>query len=440
MVTPVTVDLSDPELLRDPFRGYSRLREQSPMVQVVHGDRGSSLWIVTRHADVRVVLNDRRFVNDPANVPGMEIEDARAEVFRAMGIDDDHAPYLLRSVLDADGDDHLRLRRLVSRAFTARRVTALLPRVGEIVGRLLDRLPDRASPPDGVVDLLEHFAYPLPITVICELVGIPEEDRERWLQWSRALMRSHETGHFTAAIRGIVDHVEELVARRRAEPADDLLTALIGVHDEDGGVLSEFELVTMVLTIVLAGHETTAHLIGNGMVALLTHRDQLDLLRADPATLLPRAVQELMRWCGPVQAARVRYATEDVEIGGRRLRKGSPVMASLVSANFDPRRFADPHRLDITRQPDGGHETHLGFGHGLHYCLGAALARQEAEVAFAGLLDRYPGLSLAVPPESLDRIPMPGTWRLAALPVRLTSPPAAHPSAVTSGAASPTGT
>jgi cytochrome P450 len=420
MAAPVTVDLLDPELLRDPFRGYSRLRERSPMVQVVDGGRASSIWLVTRHEDVRLVLNDRRFVSNPSNVPGMEIEDTRAEVFRRMGIDDEYAPYLLRTVLDVDGEDHLRLRRLVSRAFTPRRVAALLPRVREIAGRLLDRLPGLASPRDGVVDLLDHFAYPLPITVICELVGIPEEDRGRWLGWSRALMRSHETEHFTTAIRGIVDHVEALVARRRDEPADDLLTALLRARDEDGAVLSEFELVTMVLTIVLAGHETTAHLIGNGTAALLTHRDQLDLLRADPAALLPRAVHELMRWCGPVQGARFRYATEDVEIGGRKLRKGSKVIANLVSANFDPRRFADPHRLDITRQPDGRSETHLGFGHGLHYCLGAALARQEAEVAFGALLDRYPDLSLAVPPEKLDRVPVPGAWRLASLPVRLT--------------------
>ncbi|GLZ11538.1 cytochrome P450 [Actinomadura sp. NBRC 104425] len=423
MTGPVTVDLMDPELLRDPFHGYSRLRERSPMAQVVYGDRGSSLWIVTRYEDVRLVLSDRRFVNNPGNVPGMRIQDQRTEIFRKMGIDDEYAPYLLRSVLDADGDEHLRLRRLVSRAFTARRVAALLPRVREITGELLERLPEAVSPRDGTVDLLEHFAYPLPITVICELVGIPEEDRGRWLGWSRALMRSHETRHFTAAIRGIVDHVGELVARRREEPADDLLTALIGVHDEDGAVLSEFELITMVLTIVLAGHETTAHLIGNGTVALLTHPDQLELLRSDPAALLPRAVHELMRWCGPVQGARFRYAAEDVEIGGRKLRKGSPVMASLVSANFDPRRFDDPHRLDITRQPDGRRETHLGFGHGLHYCLGAALARQEAEVAFGALFDRYPDLCLAVPPEDLERIPMPGAWRLSALPVRLSPAP-----------------
>ena len=421
MTAPVTVDLMDPDLLRDPFHGYSRLRERSPMAQVVYGDRGSSLWIVTRYDDVRLVLGDRRFVNNPGNVPGMRIQDQRTEVFRAMGIDDRYAPYLLRSVLDVDGDEHLRLRRLVSRAFSARRVASLLPRVREITGELLDRLPERASPQDGTVDLLEHFAYPLPITVICELVGIPEEDRGRWLEWSGALMRSHETENFTEAIRGIVDHVEALVARRREEPADDLLTALIGVHDEDGSALTEFELVTMVLTIVLAGHETTAHLIGNGTVALLTHRDQLDLLRGDPAGLLPRAVHELMRWCGPVQGARFRYAAEDVEIGGKILRKGTPVMASLVAANYDPRRFDDPHRLDITRQPDGRGETHVGFGHGLHYCLGAALARQEAEVAFGALFGRFPDLSLAVPPEDLERIPTPGTWRLSTLPVRLTS-------------------
>ena len=203
---------------------------------------------------------------------------------------------------------------------------------------------------------------------------------------------------------------------RREEPADDLLTALIGGQDEDGAALSEFELVAMVLAIVLAGHETTAHLIGNGVAALLTHADQLELSGYAKRTgtdedddVPPRcAVDELMRWCGPVQGARLRYAAEDVEIGGRKLRKGSPVMPSLVAANFDPRRFPDPHRLDVVRQPDVREETHVGFGHGLHYCLGAALARQEAEIAFGALFARYPGLSPAVPLDGLERIRNPG--------------------------------
>ncbi|MFC4911483.1 cytochrome P450 family protein [Actinomadura gamaensis] len=416
---PVTVDLLDPDLLRDPFAGFSRLRELSPMVQVTYGSAGTPLWLVTRYEDVRKVLGDRRFVNSPANVPGLGLEDVRAEAFRGMGIEDEYAAYLLRTVLDADGDDHLRLRRLVARTFTARRVQELQPRVRNITAGLLDRLPVR----DGVVDLVEDFAYPLPITVICELVGIPADDRGRWREWGRALMRQDDPGGIGAAVAGIVHCVEDLIGRRRVEPADDLITALIRVHDEDGSVLSGFELVTLVLAIVLAGHQTTAHLIGNGVLALLDHPDQLALLRSDPSGRMAGAVHELMRWCGPVQATRFRYATEDVEIGGKILRKGSPVMASLVSANFDPRQFEDPHRFDITRQPDGRRESHVGFGHGLHYCLGAALARQEAEVAFTALLARFPEMSLAVPRDRLSRTSVPGTWQLASLPVRLGAQP-----------------
>ncbi|MFC5185103.1 cytochrome P450 family protein [Actinomadura harenae] len=416
MTEPVTVDLMDADLLSDPFLGYSRLRERSPMVQVAFGGAGSPLWLVTRYEDVRAVLGDRAFVNSPANVPGLGLKDVRETTVRSMGVADEYAPYLLSTVLDADGEDHLRLRRLVARTFTPRRVQEMLPRVQEITGDLLDRLPVR----DGVVDLVEHFAYPLPITVICELVGIPEEDRGLWREWGAALLRQDEPEGIGAAVAGIVDYVTELVGRRRAEPADDLLTALIRVHDEDGSALSGFELVTLVLALVLAGHQTTAHLIGNGLVALLDHPDQLKRLRADPSGLMPGAVHELMRWCGPVQSTRFRFAAEDVVIGGRILRKGSPVMASLVSANFDPRRFDEPHRFDITRQPDGRREAHLGFGHGLHYCLGAALARQEAEVAFTALLERHPHLSLAVPGDDLDRARMPGVWQLRSLPVRLT--------------------
>ncbi|RFU41710.1 cytochrome P450 [Actinomadura logoneensis] len=405
----------DSDLLRDPFRGYSRLRELSPMVQVAFGGRGSPLWLVTRYEDVRAVLGDRRFVNSAANVPGLGLKDVRATTVRSMGIPDRYAPYLLSTVLDADGEDHLRLRRLVARAFTPRRVQQLRPRVRALTGDLLDRLPVR----DGVVDLVEHFAYPLPITVICELVGIPEEDRGLWRTWGGALLRQEEPEGIAGAVAGIVDYTAELVGRRRADPADDLLTALIRVHDEDGSVLSEFELVTMVLSLVLAGHQTTANLIGNGLLALLDHPDQLARLRADPEGLMPGAVHELMRWCGPVQSTRFRFATEDLVIGGRILRKGSPVMASLVSANFDPRRFEDPHRFDITRQPDGRREAHVGFGHGLHYCVGAALARQEAEVAFTTLLERFPEVALAVPRDQVDRARLPGVWHLGSLPVRL---------------------
>ncbi|GAA3114244.1 cytochrome P450 [Planomonospora alba] len=414
---PDTVDLADPALLRDPHGAFARMRERAPLVRAVLPDAGTPVWLATRYDDVRTVLGDTRFVNDPAHVPGTDVSGIRERLIRARGIPPEYARYLLDGILDADGDDHLRLRRLVSRAFTARRVAELRPRVEEITEGLLDRLAAAAE--DGVADLMEHLAYPLPITVICELVGVPEPDRPRWREWGRTLfsMRPVEMG---AVVRDMVEHIQELIARRRAAPADDLLTALIRVHDSEDGRLSDTELVTMVLTLVVAGHETTAHLIGNGTAALLAHPDQLALLRREPE-LMPRAVGELMRWCGPVLMARMRYAAEDVELAGVPVRRGEAVMAVLAAADRDPREFGEPDRLDITRETDGRRERHVGFGHGLHYCLGAALARQEGEVALAALLRRFPGLALAVAPEELERErqQLPGMWRLARLPLRL---------------------
>ncbi|GII80130.1 cytochrome P450 [Sphaerisporangium rufum] len=407
-----TIDLTDPRLMRDPFGGYGRLRERAPLARGRFTGRGTPVWLVTRYADVRMVLADPRFANDPANVAGLDAAGIRARELAARGVPAEYARYL-DSVLDVDGADHLRLRTLVSRAFTRRRVGALRPRVEQITEDLLDRLPDGAA--GGVVDFLEGFAYPLPITVICELVGIPEPDRPRWRQWGRALIEMRPGG-VGAVLAAMVGHIRELIEHRRAAPADDLLTALIRAHDQGGDRLSDTEMVTMVLTLVLAGHETTAHLIGNGVAALLAHPGQLAALRADPG-LLPGAVHELIRWCGPVHATRLRYATCDLEIGGMPVRRGEAVMAMLVGANHDPREFDDPARLDITRRPGG--DAHAGFGHGPHYCLGAALARQETEVALAALLRRFPGLTLAVPYERLERQLMPGAWRLARLPLRL---------------------
>ncbi|MBG0816688.1 cytochrome P450 [Planomonospora sp. ID82291] len=408
-------DLTDPALLSDPYGGFARMREQAPMVRGAFPGAAAPVWLVTRYDDVRTVLGDPRFVNDPAHVPGGDVQNIREQVIRARGIPPEYARYVLDGILDADGEDHVRLRRLVSRAFTARRVAELRPRVAAIADDLLDRLPGTAE--DGVADLIEHVAYPLPITVICELVGIPQEDRPRWREWGAALFTPDPAG-FGAVLRDMVGHIEELIVRRRAAPGDDLLTGLVHVHDEDGDRLGDAELVTMVLTLVLAGHETTAHLIGNGTAALLAHPGQLALLRREPE-LMPRAVHELMRWCGPVHLARMRYAAEDVGIGGLTVRRGEAAVAVLAGANRDPRVFADPDRLDITREPDGRRETHVGFGHGMHYCLGAALARQEGEVALAALLRRFPDLALAVAPEDLPRRPLPGMWRLARLPVRL---------------------
>ncbi|GAA3755147.1 hypothetical protein HDA32_004229 [Spinactinospora alkalitolerans] len=406
--------LTDPELLTDPYGTVARIRERGAAVRARFMD-GSLIWLFTRDAEVRTVLNDPRFVVDPASVPGHRAPNTRVDVMRAMGITEDMIPYLTEGMLDRDAPDHTRLRKLVSRAFTVRRVSELRPRVEEITEGLLDALPAHAE--DGVVDLVEHFAYPLPITVICEMVGVPEEDRPLWLEWSHALfsMRPEE---IEPTMWAMVDHIRGMIERRRAAPSDDLLDALIRVQDDDGDRLSETELITMVFTLVIAGHETTAHLIGNGTAALLTHPDQMALLRGDPG-LLPAAVHELQRWCGPILMTRLRYAAEDLELGGVRLSAGEPVQAMLVGANRDPRHFSDPERLDLMRRPPGCGEQHVGFGHGAHYCLGAALARQEAEVAFGALLRRHPDLELGVAEQDLEWQPVPTMRRLVRLPVRI---------------------
>ncbi|MEQ3550872.1 cytochrome P450 [Pseudonocardia nematodicida] len=407
--TSEPVDLTGPELTADPYGGYARLREQAPTVSAsMFG--APPMLLVTRYADVRTVLTDPRFVNDPASA-GEGPGGIREAMTAQLGIPEDLVDYLARSILNADGDDHTRLRKLVSRAFTVRRVSALRPRVEEITAGLLDALAR-----EDTVDLVEAFCYPLPITVICELVGIDEPERPQWHEWGR-VMSSMDPARTPVALREMVDHVHDLISRRRADPADDLITGLVQAQDDDGDRLSDRELVTMIIALVVAGHETTAHLLSNSVVSLLAHPGRLAALRADPAGW-PAAVNELMRLRGPVQFAQVRYATEDVELGGTTIAAGTPVIPAILSANTDPREFDDADGLDLARETGRG-EGHLGFGQGPHYCLGAALARQEAEVALRALFERFGDLRLAVPASDLVWVPRPGFSRLAELPVRL---------------------
>jgi hypothetical protein len=408
---PMTAtDLMSPEMLANPYTGYGRLREQAPVLQGTFLGR-TPVWVVTRYADVRAVLGDpEAFANDPASVPGNSAVDVRQQGMEAMGVPADLVHYLTDSIISADGADHTRLRKLVSRAFTVRRVANLRPRVEEITADLLDALAAAEQP----VDLVEAFAYPLPITVICELVGIPEADRAGWHERGRVLV-SMDTTRIPTALREMVEHVLDVIARRRAQPADDLLSELVRVQEAEGDRLSDDELVTMVLSLVIAGHETTAHLISRAVIALLTRPDQLELLRADPA-LWSGAVTELMRRIGPVQSASVRYATRDVEVGGVPIPAGSGIQPVLVSANSDPREYPDPDRLDVTRRSERG-EGHVGFGHGPHYCLGAALARQEGEVALKALFERFPDLRLAIEPDELEWAKVPGMRRVLGLPL-----------------------
>jgi nocardicin N-oxygenase len=310
-----------------------------------------------------------------------------------------------------DGVDHTRICRLVSATFTARRVEALRPRAQEIVDSLLDEM-ERHGPP---VDLVEMLALPLPITMICELLGVPYDDRHRFRGWADTFMTS---GGFTVeevmdAHERLAQYLAEMIAERRREPTTDLLGALVAVRDTDGDRLSEDELVRLAIAILVAGYETTASQLGKFMLCLFERPDQLALLRERPE-LVPSAVEELMRYVPLSSGTSIAHlATEDVEVGGQLIRSGEAIMASGAAANRDPAVFRDPERVDVER--DDGFQ--LGFGHGPHFCLGAHLARMELQVALATLLRRFPTLTLAVAPDEVRWKTTSSVWGLEELPV-----------------------
>lgn len=410
-------DLSDPEFATHPFRVIERIRDAGGIVPGRFID-GSEVLLVVGDQDVRSVLSDRRFVMDPAHVPGGDTVNRREYMMHKLGIRPDLISYLTDTVLDKDGVDHIRLRKLVSRTFTARRVAELRPRIRRTTEELLAALPQHADS-DGTVDFLAHFAYPLPITVIGDLVGIPDQDRARWRQWSDQLVGFDRTdpSQINDAMSAAVAHTKHMIAERRTTDHDDLLGALVHTRDEDGDRLTESELITLVFTLIIAGYETTAHLIGNGTKALLDHPDQWRMLRAD-RELIPAAVHEMLRYGGTALFTRPRYAAEPVELNGTGITTGTAVIAIIGGANRDPRVHQDPYRFDITRRRGKRGEAHTAFSHGLHYCLGAALARQEGEVAFDALLSAYPHLSL-VPGRPPQQQVTPGALRLTELPVGL---------------------
>ncbi|WP_433273024.1 cytochrome P450 family protein [Actinosynnema sp. CS-041913] len=385
-MTVYEIDPTDPSVLLDPFTAYDKAREEGPLARMQLPGMGK-MWIVTRHEDAKAVLGDPRFAPNASSYP------------RLPGIPE-HCLRYLRTMSEMDGPEHVRLRRLAAPAFTARRAAAFRPRVERIVGDLLDALPS------GEVDLLARFARPLPMDVICELVGIPEFDRPQWREYGAAVVGGFGQA-FLDAVPRIVEGALAAVARRKEEPGDDLISDLL--HGDDDRY-SDAELVTLVWHLVLAG-QTPTNLIANAVATLFDHPEQLAALRADPS-LLPRAVEELTRWVGPQLLTTPRYAKEDVDFDGVVVRQGEPVTVAIVAANRDPRVFTDPDRLDVTRAEAG----HLGYGHGPHFCLGAAFARTQTEVALSALLTRFPDLAPAGTPE---RAPDGGTWRLASLPVTL---------------------
>ncbi|TXC94801.1 cytochrome P450 [Streptomyces sp. ISID311] len=368
-------------LLDDPYAAYAALREAGPVHRITGAD-GSPAWLVTRYDDVRSALADPRLSLDRRHAgPGG---------YRGFAL----PPALDANLLNMDPPDHTRVRRLVVKAFTAGRVETLRAPVRRVADELLDAMAEA-----GRADLIADYAGPLPITVICDLLGIPQRDRRDFLAWSDALITpdpSRPEG-MKQAIGAMLEFYTGLIAAKRAEPGDDLLSDLIAVRDDapaaDGSDrLTEDELTSLAFLILFAGYENTVHLIGNAVLALLDHPDLLRQLQQNPAEL-PTAVEEFLRYDGPGPLAIRRFPTQDVEIGGVRIPAGDSVLLAIASANRDPARFPAPDALDRGRDLSG----HLAMGHGIHYCLGAPLARMEAVTALEALLGRFPELRLDVP-------------------------------------------
>ena len=375
----------DPLSRRDrqyPYDVYRDVRLKDP----VHRMRVIDGWGLTRYEDVDKVLRDhRRFSNGGRSFTGLGPE----------------------TLLDLDPPDHTRLRSLVSKAFTPRSVTKLTPRIDEIIEELLDDIGER-----GRFDLMEDFAFPLPVIVIAEMLGVPPEDRAQFKDWStdiaitvEPIIPDHLAARLEKSTTELFEYFEGIIADREKSPQDDLLSALIAARDE-GDRLSHDELLGTLVLLLVAGNETTRNLIGNGMFALLKNPDQLQLLRDSPE-MIDDAVHELLRYDPPVQLDG-RLVTEDVEIGGKRLRANDRVISFIGAANRDPEAFENPDVLDITRPK----KSHLSFGRGIHYCLGAPLAILEGKMAILALLDRFPTMRLVADPTYNDVLVLRGVSEL----------------------------
>jgi cytochrome P450 len=400
------IQLSSLELHRDPYGVFAGLRLNEP-VAVLDQFKPGPAWMVTRYDDVVTVLKDPRFSNERRKIqakPGLANSRWMPGIFRSF----------LNSMIMIDEPDHSRLKNLVHKSFTPRMIAQMAGRIETISNELLDACSERSP-----ADLMTGFALPLPLTVISEMMGVPAEDRFKFRQWTSQFLNSNSMNSLWSLVAQAPNAIamnrffHRLISARRVQPQDDLISALVQA-EEQGDRLNEDELSAMLFLLLLAGHETTVNLIGNGTLALLQHPDALAQLQAEP-DLLDSAIEEMLRFTNPVQYIAPRYALEDVDLQGHRVPKGSTVMVAIASANHDETVFENPERFDITRTPN----RHVAFGLGIHYCLGAPLARLEAKIAFQTLLRRCPNLKLAVAPAELEWRKSSALRGLVHLPVRL---------------------
>ncbi|MCB0116574.1 MAG: cytochrome P450 [Caldilineaceae bacterium] len=429
MTTHPAINIFSPHFRTDPYGSFASLREQGPVARVTLPD-GRSAKVVVGYDAVVAVLKDDRFIKDYTNLAEDKSTPRRVPAgLRQFAV-------LSNNMLRKDPPDHTRLRSLVSKAFTPRRIEQLAPRIQQIADDLLNEMAKK-----GEVDLIDAYAFPLPIIVISELLGIPVEDRDKFRHWSNLLVGSlgellvEEQQMIKAtsaigflrrfapwrmdrlrllnAVNAFIRYVRRLIATRRANPQNDLVSALIQAEAE-GDKLSEDELISMIILLLAAGHETTVNLIGNGTLALLRNPEQLAQVKANPDAI-KTVIEELLRYNNPVNMV-TRIASEDITVGGETITRGERIFVAIAAANHDPAHFANPEDLDVLRAEN----RHLGFGQGIHFCLGAPLARLEGQIALSALLRRFPDLQLAIDPDALE-------WRtgfllhgLDALPVRLT--------------------
>jgi cytochrome P450 len=426
------LNLQREEIRSSPYSFYEQLRDHDP----IHWDEEMGFWVLTRYADIDSLYTDERF----SRAQGLMRNFQRLSESERQLVEPVYHSFS-KTVFYADPPYHTHLRGLMNHAFTPRRVERLRPYVQGIVNELLEAAYSRG----GAVDVIHDLAYPLPVMVIAELLGLPARDRERFKQWSDDLFAilgtvRHKSPHLleraAQSLNEMTAYVKDLSRKRRDSPQDDLLTALLSVtedgslacpdphnsspaqttgqliHDRDASsTLTEDELVSNINILLSTGHETTTHMIGNGLLALLQHRDQMEKLQRQPG-LLASAIEEMLRYDSPVQIT-YRSALEDADIKGKRIHKGELVNTILGSANRDPQRFSNPDRFDITRNEG----RHLGFGIGIHFCIGAPLVRLEAEVVFETILRRFPKISLAS--EALEWQEHPIFRGLKSLPVQL---------------------
>jgi cytochrome P450 len=370
-----SVNLNTPEFLFDPYPFYRQLREAGAPVWLPHNAPSGGMWLFTRYDDVLFILKDTHtFKDDRARTPPEGLTP------------------LSEAMLDRDPPDHTRLRRLANQAFTPQRVKDLEPRIAQVSQELVERIRVR-----GEADFIADFALPLPVIVIAELLGVPAADHDRFGVWSNRVMASGDAVVGTEeslqqgmeAMVALAGYLAELIRQRRQQPREDLISALVTARDA-GDRLSEEELLGTCVLLLIAGHETTVNLLGNGLLTLLRHPEQLALLKEHPESI-PSAVEEMLRYESPIQRATPRFAAQPFELAGQRIEQGQQVSAVIGAANRDPAHFPDPDRFDITRNPN----RHLSFGHGIHFCLGAPLARVEARIAFGQILESLPDIRLA---------------------------------------------